>query len=159
MVKVHIVFAENDEDIYVPVAVFDNEAAAQHRANALCDSCVMPFEIEHEDTAPEIVELKWEDGEISTCLPIFNDDLYKYKNKFELQVFNIGVWNSFYCDISFLVDKALLVGDWEERFDVYCQTIVKQGKQVFADRKDWWEVRQILLDKIKADLQPKEEKS
>lgn len=155
--KVHIVFAENDEDIYVPVAVFDNEASAQHRANNLYHSCVIPFELEHEDTAPEIVDLKWINGEISTDLPLFDDNFPQYKNKVEVQSFNIGIYYSFHCYLSILVDKALLVGDWKERFDAYCQTIAKQGKQMFVDGANWEEVRKTLLDKIKADLKSKEE--
>jgi len=155
---VYVVFAESeDEDMYIPVDVFDNEPAAQHRANGLWHSHIIPFEVKHEDTAPEIVVLNYEDGDIFIDTPCFDDNLHQYKNKAALQYLNIVVYSYFYCSFSILVDKKLLVDDWKERFVPYAENIVKQGKHMLVDGVDRYEIRKALINKIKADLQQKEE--
>lgn len=150
---VYLVFAENEyEDQYIPVDVFDNEPAAQHRANGLFHSEIIPFEVKHEDTAPEIVVLTYDDGDIFIDVPCFDDNLHQCQNTAALQYLNIVVYSYFYCDFSILVDKKLLVDDWKERFVPYAENIVKQGKQMFVDGVDRYEIRKALINKIKADL-------
>ena len=152
---VYVVMAEYDEEHQVPIAVFDNEPAAQHKAKYTLDSSIVLLELQSIDNTPELMHIEYDSifpvslEDRIRLTPLAHYELYPKTttvNRVLCKHFGNGEVKS---AIDIIVEEKLLFDGWEEKALAYFCKLDNYATELYCKGKSDKDIREVITKQLK----------